>query len=62
MPKIIATYTNKNGETKTLTEWSRIYGINRTTLHDRIYKLGYSFENAIKTNGRISKCKLKKSQ
>lgn len=55
-------YFTHNGETKTLTEWARIYGINRTTLHDRIYKLGYSFEDAIKTNGRISKCKLKKSQ
>lgn len=37
-----------NGETKTLSEWARIYGINRSTLHDRIFKLGYSFEEAIK--------------
>lgn len=40
-------YFTHNGETKTLAEWSRIFGINRSTLHDRIYLLGYSFEEAI---------------
>lgn len=37
-----------NGETKTLTEWSRDTGIDRTTLHDRIFKFGYTFEQALK--------------
>lgn len=37
-----------DGETKTLAEWAKIFGIHRTTLHDRIFKLGYSFEEAIK--------------
>lgn len=40
-------YFTYNGETKTLNEWARIYGINRSTLHDRIFKLGYSFEESL---------------
>lgn len=48
-------YFSHNGETKTLAEWARIYGINRTTLHDRIYKLGYSFEEAV--NKPLGECK-----
>ena len=40
-------YFSHNGETKTLSEWAREFGINRTTLHDRIYKFGYSFEEAV---------------
>lgn len=35
------------GETKTLTEWSRVLGIKRETIRDRMDKLGYSFEEAI---------------
>lgn len=46
-------YFTHDGETKTLSEWAKQYGINRTTLHDRIFKLGYSFEQAISTNGRM---------
>lgn len=37
-----------NGKTKTLTEWARDTGIDRTTLHDRIFKFGYTFEQALK--------------
>lgn len=40
-------YFTHDGKTKTLSEWAREFGINRTTLHDRIFKLGYSFEEAI---------------
>ena len=40
-------YFTHNGETKTISEWAREFGINRSTLYDRIYKLGYSFEEAI---------------
>jgi len=35
------------GITHTLAEWSEIYGINASTLHDRVMRLGYSFEEAI---------------
>ena len=31
-----------NGEKKSLSEWSKIIGISRTTLHNRINKLGWS--------------------
>jgi hypothetical protein len=41
-------YFEYEGEIKTLTEWSRVFGINRTTLHDRIFQSGLSFEEAIK--------------
>lgn len=40
-------YFTYNNEVKTLSEWARYFGVNRTTLHDRIFKLGYSFEDAI---------------
>ena len=40
------TFTYK-GITHTLVEWSEIYGINSSTLHDRVMRLGYSFEEAI---------------
>lgn len=42
-------YYTYNNETHTLTEWSRIVGIKREILKDRIFKLGWSFEDAIKT-------------
>lgn len=48
-------YFTHNGETKTLSEWARIFGIDRTTLHDRIYKFGYSFEEATSTKRLIRK-------
>lgn len=35
------------GITHTLAEWSEIYGINSSTLYDRVMRLGYSFEEAI---------------
>lgn len=37
-----------NGETHVLKEWSRILGINYTTLRNRIYRGGLSFEEAIR--------------
>lgn len=40
------TFTYK-GITHTLAEWSEIYGINAYILHDRVRRLGYSFEEAI---------------
>ena len=46
-------YFTHDGETRTLAEWARIFGINRATLHDRIFLLGYSFEDAISTNQRL---------
>jgi hypothetical protein len=41
-------YFYYKGQTKTLSEWARIFNINRSTLHDRIFKFNYSFEEAIK--------------
>lgn len=40
-------YFTIGGVTKTLNEWARDYGINRTTLHDRIYVSGLSIEDAL---------------
>ena len=36
-----------NGETRTLTEWSEIYGLKYGLLYDRIFREGLSFEEAI---------------
>ena len=41
-------YTYK-GETKALTDWASLYGINRYTLYDRIEKRGWSIEKALET-------------
>jgi hypothetical protein len=41
-------YTYK-GETKALTDWASIFGINRYTLYDRIEKRGWSVEKALET-------------
>lgn len=41
-------YTYK-GETKALTDWASLYGINRYTLYDRIEKRGWSVEKALET-------------
>lgn len=41
-------YTYK-GETKALTDWAEIFGINRYTLYDRIQKRGWSVEKALET-------------
>ena len=49
-------YFTHDGETKTLAEWARQFGINRSTLHDRIFRFGYSFEEAIQAKGRIKRC------
>ena len=37
------------GETKALTDWASLYGINRYTLYDRIEKMGWSVEKALET-------------
>lgn len=42
-------YYTHNGETHTMAEWSRILGINREVLKDRVFKLGWSFEEAVRT-------------
>ena len=44
-----------NGQTKTLSQWSRELGISKTTLRSRIDELGYSFEEAINKSKRIGK-------
>lgn len=36
-----------NGETRTLTEWSELYGLKYGLLYDRIFREGLSFEEAI---------------
>ena len=41
-------YTYK-GETKALTDWASILGINRYTLYDRIERRGWSVEKALET-------------
>lgn len=40
------------GETHTITEWSRILHIDRKTISDRIFKLGWSPERALKVGVR----------
>lgn len=39
-------FTHK-GETRTLTEWALIYGLPEATLWTRIFRYGYSFEEAV---------------
>lgn len=43
------------GETKTLNEWAAIFDINRSTLHDRIKKRGWSVERALETPVSVTK-------
>lgn len=38
-----------NGESRILTEWCEIFGIEYKLAHNRIYKLGWDFEKAVKT-------------
>lgn len=40
-------YLTYKGETKTIAEWADMFGINRSTLHDRVFRFGYSVEYAI---------------
>ena len=40
---------NWNGESHTLSEWSRITGVPSSTLHNRIGKLGWTVERALST-------------
>lgn len=41
-------YITHNGETKTASQWAKIYNINRNTLNKRIRR-GWSFESAVST-------------
>ena len=46
------TFTSRGtdkGETKALTDWASLYGINRYTLYDRVEKRGWSVETALET-------------
>ena len=43
-----------DGETKTLSEWAREYGIDRKTLSDRMDKFGWDFEKALTTKAGAS--------
>jgi hypothetical protein len=45
-----------HGETRTLSQWSRITGINPTTLMNRVGRLGWSTERALNTPARRKKC------
>lgn len=38
------------GETRCLSEWCEILNLNYNTIHDRIYKLGWSIERALELN------------
>lgn len=38
------------GETRCLSEWCEILNLNYNTIHDRIYKLGWSIEQALELN------------
>lgn len=40
-------YYTHNGETHTLKEWSRKFGMNYSTVYSRITKYGYTFERAL---------------
>lgn len=39
-------YLEYNGEKHTITEWAELYGINRSTLNNRLWR-GYSIEKAL---------------
>ena len=41
-----------NGETRTLAEWASIIGINRSTLCERLNRMGWSIEQALTTSKR----------
>lgn len=45
-------YITYNGETKTLSEWARLSGIQREVLRDRINNYGWSIEKALTTPTR----------
>lgn len=44
-----------NGETHNLSEWCKIYGIDYKLAHNRIYKLGWSFERVISEPVHVEK-------
>ncbi len=44
-----------NGETKILSEWADLYGINRNTLHHRIFDYGWSIDEALNTPAKVGR-------
>lgn len=42
-------YFEYKGQKKCLSEWAEIFGINKPTLYNRIYNLGWSIERALET-------------
>lgn len=44
-----------NGKTQNLAEWCRELGLSYSAIHNRIYKLGWSFERAISESVHIEK-------
>lgn len=51
-PKTVIKYTDDGkveafGEAHTISEWARLYGIKRKTLHERIYRGGMTIERAL---------------
>lgn len=44
-----------NNKTRTLSQWARLYDIPIQTLRSRMYKLGYSFADAVKKDKNRSK-------
>jgi hypothetical protein len=45
----ITDWITYRGQTKTLTEWARTLGVSRLGLHQRLYRLGWSVEQALET-------------
>lgn len=49
-------YFEYKGQKKCLAEWAEIFGMNKPTLYNRVYNLGWSIDKAleteVKTNGR----------
>ena len=45
-------YFTIDGVTKCLKEWSRVYGLNYTTVHKRVSKYGWSIGEALELKGR----------
>lgn len=42
-------YFEYNGEKKCLAEWAKIFGINKPTLYNRVYNLGWDIKRALET-------------
>jgi hypothetical protein len=42
-------YFEYKGQKKCLAEWAKIFGINKPTLYNRVYNLGWDIERALET-------------